>query len=612
MNFTDQGGARPAALLPRPDGSILVGANVDTLSGPNRLAYVARLRSDGTRDMNFGGGGDAQAFLFAGAFDDALRRLVPVGDGRVLAAGTTESVAPGDTFRSLNFVSTRFALDPGIIAEGRQTGPAVEGGSRPVTAVDSSYAGGSIVKYEWDADYQGPSSRPTHPARRRMSPSGTIPPPAAPCCASPRRTGWRRCPPRSRWTSRTCRRSSIRSSAPAYAPFQTEVAFSGFASDPADPRDTLDVMFDYGDGSGPVRTSVATLNGRFVGSHVYSVKGTYTARVTISDGDGGSTMREATVHVVDVAGNAFRDLDDDGTPDSGEPPIASVTVFVDTDGDGARDDGEPSTTSDAAGNYWFDGLPAGSFGIFAVRPRGCGSAIRHWTCGRCRSGRWAVSRNFGLTDAARIMGTVVNDLDADGVRDPGEPGLAMPNDVFLDLDDDGFYDTGEPLAAMVEAAPNGTSYVFRNVAPGTYEVRVLTGLANTNGTSYVQSFPTSGGGHTALTVTVGLAQVAAGNDFGIVRATRGVTGIVFEDRNRSGGRDPGEAGLGGRVVYLDADNDGILDPDESRVGTLDGLNGGSSVGPYTMMVPAGATAVCAPAGDRRVGADRAGGRRGGW
>jgi uncharacterized delta-60 repeat protein len=145
MNFGPWGTPRPAALLPRPDGSVLVGANVTPPPAGDVMAYVARLLP------NFGGGGFPQAFLFTGGYQvqDGLRRLVPTGPDRVLAAGySVQYRAPGDTFAGTNFISTRLALDPGIIAQGRQTGPAVEGTTAPLAGVDSSYTGGSIVKYE--------------------------------------------------------------------------------------------------------------------------------------------------------------------------------------------------------------------------------------------------------------------------------------------------------------------------------------------------------------------------------------------------------------------------------------------------------------------------------
>ncbi len=47
----------------------------------------------------------------------------------------------------------------------------------------------------------------------------------------------------------------------------------------------------------------------------------------------------------------------------------------------------------------------------------------------------------------------------------------------------------------------------------------------------------------------------------------GTHGTVFLDTNRNSVRDPGEGGRGGVVIYRDANENGLLDPDESRTTT---------------------------------------------
>ena len=46
-----------------------------------------------------------------------------------------------------------------------------------------------------------------------------------------------------------------------------------------------------------------------------------------------------------------------------------------------------------------------------------------------------------------------------------------------------------------------------------------------------------------------------------------ISGIVFNDFNGDGKRQTSEVGLGGWTVFLDTDNDGILDSTEKRVVT---------------------------------------------
>ncbi len=64
-----------------------------------------------------------------------------------------------------------------------------------------------------------------------------------------------------------------------------------------------------------------------------------------------------------------------------------------------------------------------------------------------------------------IQGALWNDLNADKVRDPGEPALAGRT-VYLDLDRDGRLDGGEPSTMT---AGDG-SYAFNGLQPGAYHV----------------------------------------------------------------------------------------------------------------------------------------------
>jgi VCBS repeat-containing protein len=74
--------------------------------------------------------------------------------------------------------------------------------------------------------------------------------------------------------------------------------------------------------------------------------GTYSVRVTVADGNGGSDLRQFSLVV------SMRDSDNDGVPDSSDEFPADANETVDTDGDGTGDtadadddgDGVPDTT----------------------------------------------------------------------------------------------------------------------------------------------------------------------------------------------------------------------------------------------------------------------------
>ena len=176
--------------------------------------------------------------------------------------------------------------------------------------------------------------------------------------------------------------------------------------------------------------------------------------------------------------------------------------------------------------------------------------------------------------AATISGFVFQDLDSDGVRDANDP---WHNDStpYIDVDNDGFLDADEPRAQYPPAGPS-LNYVFNNLSPGTYTIRLgpigtifpASAEISTYWYGSYQTFPTnttgvpSNAGHT---VTVGEGDVVTGRDFGIEFAGFTASGAVWEDADRNGFRNGGEQVIPGRIVYVDADNDAVLDPDERRV-----------------------------------------------
>ena len=73
--------------------------------------------------------------------------------------------------------------------------------------------------------------------------------------------------------------------------------------------------------------------------------------------------------------------------------------------------------------------------------------------------------DFGIA-AAAFSGTVFDDLNDNGVLDPGEPGMPGVT-VYVDLDQDDVPDPGEP----VTVTDAGGNYLIAGIAPGLYQVR---------------------------------------------------------------------------------------------------------------------------------------------
>ena len=136
---------------------------------------------------------------------------------------------------------------------------------------------------------------------------------------------------------------------------------------------------------------------------------------------------------------------------------------------------------------------------------------------------------------AALTGSVYADINANGSRDVGEPGLGGIA-VLLNSTTDG-------AGQSATTAADGT-YTFANAAAGTSNVTILPG----QGASAV--------GPTMTAVTVaGTDGVVAGPTFGL-RTSGKASGVVFTDLNGNGKQDASEPGFAGAVVSLDLNIDG--------------------------------------------------------
>ena len=73
-----------------------------------------------------------------------------------------------------------------------------------------------------------------------------------------------------------------------------------------------------------------------------------------------------------MTGIVYKDLNDDGIRNAGEPGEQYRTVYIDFDNDGVLDPGEYHTQTDASGEYTFENLPLGGYRVRVVLPAGYG------------------------------------------------------------------------------------------------------------------------------------------------------------------------------------------------------------------------------------------------
>ena len=255
----------------------------------------------------------------------------------------------------------------------------------------------------------------------------------------------------------------------------------------------------------------------------------------------------------------FEDGNRNGVRDDDEPRRRGGVIWADLDDDGAVDAGEPSVasaTTDVALR-----LPGpGTYRLRAQQPAGwvdtAPPPVITLSPGERRYG-------VGLPVAlpapagATIAGTVFGDVDGDGVHDPAETPNALQT-VYLDDDLDFARDANEPTVVTDSAG----RFVFANLPAGHYSVRLDLGL-----TSHTTTPPPG----EAISVELAPDQQRLDLLFGIRTLVqsdlKSLSGFVYHDANLNQRRDNDEGAFTGRAtVYIDHNNNGVLDQNERSAG----------------------------------------------
>ena len=174
-----------------------------------------------------------------------------------------------------------------------------------------------------------------------------------------------------------------------------------------------------------------------------------------------------------IGDRVFEDLNGNGQQDAGEPGIPGVTVnLLNAAGNVIATD-----TTDANGNYLFEGLAAGDYGVDFIEPAGfiptapnvgndatdsdnpLNSAPVAVTLGNAQVN---LTIDAGLVRLAALGDKVFVDSDNDGVQDNNEPGVPGVTVELLDA-------AGNVLAT--QTTDNNGLYLFGNLTPGAYRVR---------------------------------------------------------------------------------------------------------------------------------------------
>jgi hypothetical protein len=167
-----------------------------------------------------------------------------------------------------------------------------------------------------------------------------------------------------------------------------------------------------------------------------------------------------------ITGNVYNDINRNAQRNLNEAGIAGWEVFVDANGNGLREFGEAKGTTDASGNYRITVAP-GTYNVRVTRPAGWIASTDTEIVKSVDARTGNAVANFGSVQPNNtVTGFKWLDINADGIRDNNEPGLAGVY-IFLDLDLDGRPDIGEPSAI---SGADG-SYSLTPPSAGTYVIR---------------------------------------------------------------------------------------------------------------------------------------------
>ena len=166
-----------------------------------------------------------------------------------------------------------------------------------------------------------------------------------------------------------------------------------------------------------------------------------------------------------------------------------------------------------------------------------------------------LSVDFGLRLGGSIGDFVWNDLNGNGLQEPGEPGI--PGVMVMLTYPDGSTETTTTDANgkyLFNNLPPGTTYSVTFTAPAGFEESPV----NVGGNDDIDSDPISGVVPDVV-VVAGVDNLSVDAGF---KSTQLVIGnLVWADANNNGIRDAGEPGIGGIAVkiFLDANGDNIAD-----------------------------------------------------
>ncbi len=243
-----------------------------------------------------------------------------------------------------------------------------------------------------------------------------------------------------------------------------------------------------------------------------------------------------------MGGAVYEDLNGNGSQELDEPALANVTIQLSNG---------LTITTDAQGTYTFTVIP-GTYVILEINLDGYISTnAEPGTVGSLvldhdqiqvtlAAGKSSWQNDFLDVRLASVSGYVFEDLDGNSQSDTGEPGISgvvvtLNTDITTTTDEFGYY-------------------LFTGLLPGTYSIAEI----DPEGYSSTGDSGGATNGHNQIDITLQSGEALTLQNFGD-EGPGIITGMVFEDKNRSGVQDIGENAIPSVTVTLSDGRSTLVD-----------------------------------------------------
>jgi subtilisin-like proprotein convertase family protein len=267
--------------------------------------------------------------------------------------------------------------------------------------------------------------------------------------------------------------------------------------------------------------------------------------------------------VTGIAGGVFDDSNVNGAFD-GEGGVAGVTVYIDANNNSVLDAGELSAVTDAGGSFSFTaGVAAGTYTLRVVTPANRRLTTAGSLSVTVTADQITTNQRFGITSLAAVNGVVYDDVNANGVRDAGEPPLVGAR-IFIDANNNGLFDNGfvslpstnVPVSIPQSGTPTVTSTLVAPVTTGT--------VSN-------------------LTVTLNITHTFTG-DLVLTLISPSGTRVTLASRNGSSGDNFTNTVFSDAAATIISSGTAPFNGTFRPIGSLATLNGQSGAGTWTLEV----------------------------